>query len=229
VDRREAETHAGDRARPASAAVMLGLTGGFIAVPAFAAITGAACGEGLVVGLIVGLTASVYGSLAGRRGIQRRTARLIGLSLIGLMILSAGGIGRLYSSRLTFQRAFGEGPAGNLEWVKTMRFGYMDNTSLLIMRADATTMEGLLERAGFSKFSDAEEWLTAHEAGWLSPTDAERMWRSKASVGGIFADELPFHADLRAFHRDDPRNEFRMVSLIWDPRTDLAYVYVIYH
>ena len=193
-------------------------------------MTGSACAEGLaalIVGIIAGTTWAI---IARRRRLGRYSTFFAGLLFLAVVVGICGLVGRSLAAGIIFRAAFNQSPSSAVTFVQTQRFGMMDNTGVVVMKTDKATLDQLLNDAGFKRCEKAEERLKDDPSAGIARD--ERQFRHEASVGGIFGDVLPFHPDLTVYEKtvksSQSDNPAYIVRVTWDPRQDLAYVYVAY-
>jgi hypothetical protein len=196
--------------------LVMGLLVGWLG---YLAITGSACGEGLAAAIAGGVTGAIWAWWSARRSFRRGGRFVGGLLSIACVTVLAGLIGRSTGPGMIFHRAFGVAPDAKVQFVEIDRFGYMDNTSLLILKTDEQTLRGLVDRAGFSRDEEAEQSLAGHEA---------QYFRRKASIDGVFAEKMPYQPGLKVYQRKISKYDVPVANMAvtWDPEEQKAYVVV---
>jgi hypothetical protein len=214
-----------DERRRTSSAAEFGVIGAVLCAGGYLALTGAVCGESLAALALGAVAGAVCGRFAGRRQWPRWRAWLLMLGVLAAVTLTSGGVGRYPNGPLAFRQAFGEWPGEQVQIVRVRRFGFMDNTTLVVFRVEAKAAEAMLTGSGFQPHEDAMLSLLQTDP---AAYDRAGAFRRLASANGVYAEEIPYGPRLRVYRRPvsgalSPR-ETSVVTL--DPDTSLAYLVV---
>jgi hypothetical protein len=219
-----AETSPPDRPKFGSWIVL----GGVLGILGYLALTGSTCAEGLIAGIAGMAAGATWTIIAARRKLRGAARSIGGIALVAVVTLALVGVGRLLAPGMIFRRAFQVSPDRAVHLKNSERFGFMDNTSLLVMDTDEVTLRRLLNGAGFGTDADAEQFLRPMADLAVTAADREQRFRNQISVGGMFADKIPFKTDLKVYQRtlEVGSTMKTKITVTWDPAEQRAYVFV---